>query len=170
MKIRSTGGRFSEVTADTYGFSAIAISAAELPTALMQGTVDGQLMNPVYVYQVKSPVSYYTIIPFDYTAVDPINVSKSFYDRLPADLQQLMDEVGGELLDHSIEYITPLLDESYEAIAGEMGIEITELSEEEYNKAAEMARTVWDAYEEQIPNGAQLIELANSITDGTYTG
>ena len=35
MKIRSTGGRFSEVTADTYGFSAIAISAAELPTALI---------------------------------------------------------------------------------------------------------------------------------------
>lgn len=170
MEIRSTGGRFSEVTADTYGFSAIAISAAELPTALMQGTVDGQLMNPVYVYQVKSPVSYYTIIPFDYTAVDPINVSKSFYDSLPADLQQLMDEVGGELLDHSIEYITPLLDESYEAISGEMGIEIIELSEEEYNKAAEMARAVWDAYEEQIPNGAQLIELATSITDGTYSG
>ena len=70
----------------------------------------------------------------------------------------------------SAEYITPLLDESYEAISGEMGIEIIELSEEEYNKAAEMARAVWDAYEEQIPNGAQLIELATSITDGTYSG
>jgi len=170
MKIRSTGGRFSEVTAEVFGFSAIAISAAELPTALMQGTVDGQMMNPVYVYQVKSPVNYYTIIPFDYTAVDPINVSKAFYDSLPADLQQLMDEVGDELFDYSIEYITPLLDYSYEMIESDMGIEITELSEDEYNKAAEMAKTVWAAYEEQIPNGSQLIELASSITNGTYKG
>ena len=112
LKLRSTGGRFSELTGQTYGFNTMAIAAAELPTALMQGTVDGQMMNPVYVYQVKSPVKYYTIIPFDYTAVDPINVSASFYNSLPAELQQLMDDVGVELFDYSVQYTTELLDDS----------------------------------------------------------
>ena len=170
LKLRSTGGRFSELTGKTYGFNTIAISGAELPTALMQGTVDGQMMNPVYVYQVKSPVKYYTIIPFDYTAVDPINVSVSFYNSLPADLQQLMDEVGTELFDYSVQYTTDLLDYSYEMIEQDMGCEIYELSEEDYAKAAELAETVWAAYEEQIANGSELIALAQSITDGTYQG
>lgn len=118
LKLRSTGGRFSESTGQTYGFNTMAIAAAELPTALMQGTVDGQMMNPVYVYQVKSPVSYYTIIPFDYTAVDPINVSASFYNSLPADLRELMDQVGTELFDYSVQYTTELLDEGDSLEAG----------------------------------------------------
>lgn len=170
LKLRSTGGRFSELTGQTYGFNTMAIAAAELPTALMQGTVDGQMMNPVYVYQVKSPVSYYTIIPFDYTAVDPINVSASFYNSLPADLQELMDQVGTELFDYSVQYTTELLDDSYKMIKEDMGCEIYTLSDEDYAKAEELAKTVWAAYEEQIPNGSKLIELASSIVDGTYTG
>lgn len=164
LKLRSTGGRFSETTASVYGFSAIAIAAAELPTALMQGTVDGQMMNPVYVYQVKSPVKYYTIIPFDYTAVDPINVSKEFYDSLPADLQELMDQVGDELFDYSVQYTKDKLEYSYKMINEDMGCPIYELSDEDYSTAAELAREVWKAFEEQTENGTQLINAAKEVT------
>lgn len=163
LKMRTTGGRFSETTASVFGFSGIAIAAAELPTALMQGTVDGQMMNPVYVYQVKSPVKYYTIIPFDYTAVDPINISMDFYNSLPEDLQELMDTVGEELFDYSVEYTRDLLDYSYEMIADDMKVEISELSAEDYARAREMATQVWSAFEERIANGPLLIEAAKEV-------
>ena len=166
LKLRSTGGRFSELTGRTFGFSAIAISAAELPTALMQGTVDGAMLNPVYVYEVKSPVKYFTVIPFDYTAVDPILLSKRFYDTLPDDLKGIVDGVSAELFDWSAEYIEPLIDYSYKMIQEDMKCELFTLSDEDMAKAASMAPIVWDAYVKQIAGGDVLLKIAKEITFG----
>jgi TRAP-type C4-dicarboxylate transport system substrate-binding protein len=132
----------------------------------MQGTVDGAMLNPVYVYEVKSPVNYFTIIPFDYTAVDPILLSKSYYETLPADLQAVIDEVGAELFDWSADYIEPLIDYSYEMIQEDMGCELFTLSDADMERAAAMAEAVWNAYTEQIEGGSVLLDIAKKITFG----
>ena len=87
------------------GASATPVSAAELYTALQQGTVDGQENGIALTYSMgfNEIVKYMTYLPHIY---DPyiVVMSKDAWNRLPADLQALMEEYGAKYCQYEREF------------------------------------------------------------------
>ena len=87
------------------GASATPVSAAELYTALQQGTVDGQENGVALTYALGlgEVVEYMTYLPHIY---DPylVCMSNDAWNRLPADLQKLMEEYGAKYCQYEREF------------------------------------------------------------------
>lgn len=87
------------------GASATPVSAAELYTALQQGTVDGQENGIALTYALglSEVVNYLTYLPHIY---DPylVCMSKAAWEKLPTDLQSLMEEYGSKYCQYEREF------------------------------------------------------------------
>lgn len=114
MKVR-VGGYLPTAGIKGMGASPVTISGSELAPAMMAGTIDAVLTSLSYGYSIGlSKVSkYFTLTPLSptWTAVTVMN--RKTFDKLPADLQQVVIEVGQELqrmvsLSTTAEYVMSL--------------------------------------------------------------
>ena len=160
LKMRILGGKWPELTGKALGYSTITIAGAEMPTALMQGTVDGALVRPIYITDTKVPINYVTMVPLDYGATCPLAVSKLFYDKLPADMQQVIDDVGDELFIWCADEVASRTEKSLEIMQKDMGIEVIYISDEEYQRMRELCKPVLDEFAKSIPDGQAIIDEA----------
>jgi len=143
MKIRSVGGIGAELLAKAWGFSSITISSTELPTALMQGTVAGAIIGSVYGYDTKPPALKYCIMAqTDYAGTNGLIISKEWYDKLPADLQTVIDEAGMMQFQWTLEQTVDRAQQNTKEngrIETDMGVQVVFLSEE-------VRQQLWDKY------------------------
>lgn len=122
----------------------------ELFTAMQQGTVDGQ-ENPyatIYLegfYEVQNHVSNTNHIysPFVFL------MSKSFFDSLTADQQEIVQEAALEAGQYQRQ-LNREANATYLEDLQEEGMTYTEISPEERQKMAEIVQPVIDKYSEQI--------------------
>lgn len=142
MKIR-VGGYLPTQGIKALGASPVTIAGSELAPAMMAGTIDGVLTSLGYGYSIGlGKVSkYFSLTPLSptWTAVTLIN--KKSFDALPADLQEVVMEVGRELqqmvsLSTTAEYVMSLdtVDLS--------GVKRTRLDEAAKDQVAAAAATV----------------------------
>ncbi len=142
MKIR-VGGYLPTQGVKALGASPITIAGSELAPAMMAGTIDGVLTSLGYGYSIglATVAKNFTITPLSptWTAVTLLN-EKSF-NALPADLQEVVMEVGRELqqmvsLSTTAEYVMSLdtVDMS--------GVKRTRLNKADLTKAVEGAAVV----------------------------
>ncbi len=142
MKIR-VGGYLPTQGVKALGASPVTIAGSELAPAMMAGTIDGVLTSLGYGYSIGlGKVSkYFSLTPLSptWTAVTLIN--KKSFDALPADLQEVVMQVGRELqqmvsLSTTAEYVMSLdtVDLS--------GVKRTRLTEADQAKAVEAAAVV----------------------------
>ncbi|MBM9604491.1 TRAP transporter substrate-binding protein [Desulfopila inferna] len=142
MKIR-VGGYLPTQGVKALGASPITIAGSELAPAMMAGTIDGVLTSLGYGYSIglATVAKNFTITPLSptWTAVTLLN-EKSF-NALPADLQEVVMEVGRELqqmvsLSTTAEYVMSLdtVDMS--------GVKRTRLNKADLAKAVEGAAVV----------------------------
>ena len=86
-------------TSKALGASPQAMPFSEAYQAFKTGVIDGQDNPPANIaaYKVEEVQKYMTITNYS-TGPDPLMISKVWYDKLPADLQKIFDEVAVEAL------------------------------------------------------------------------
>jgi C4-dicarboxylate-binding protein DctP len=89
-------------TALAFGANPQEIPAIEVYQALQTGRVDGQdnAASNIWDYKIYEVSRYMTITNYA-TGPDPFLVNLAWYESLPADLQQIFDEVAVETIAHS---------------------------------------------------------------------
>ena len=105
LKIRTMENDIHMAIVNDLGASATPIAFSELYTALQQGTVDGQENGIALTYSMgfNEVVKYLTFLPHIY---DPylVVMSNDCWNRLPADLQALMEEYGQKYCQYEREF------------------------------------------------------------------
>lgn len=105
LKIRTQENDLHMQIVNDLGGSATPVAFSELYTALQQGTVDGQENGIALTYSMgfNEIVKYMTYLPHIY---DPyiVVMSQDAWNRLPADLQALMEEYGAKYCQYEREF------------------------------------------------------------------
>ncbi len=99
LKIREPQSDLMIATGTALGSVPIAMPFGETYQAFQQGVIDGQHNPPqnIWDYNVHE-VQKYLSLTNHMTGPDPLIVNKAWYDGLPADLQEIFDEVAVEAL------------------------------------------------------------------------
>jgi len=139
------------------------MSFSELFTALQQRTVDAQ-ENPItiiYPSRLYEAQKYISLTGHVY-AVVPNVISKSYFDRLPKEYQEIFME-GAKIFTARQRQLTEDADAGFIADMISKGIVVNELSMEQINMFAEKARPVYEKYVNVV--GRELLELALQAND-----
>ncbi|AOY74526.1 TRAP transporter substrate-binding protein [Clostridium formicaceticum] len=140
----------------------ISIPFAELYTALQNKTVDGQ-ENPLSniasrrFYEVQD---YLTLSNHGYLGYALV-ISNDFYESLPVDLQQLVEEVANEVSRWQWEKAAEE-EQGYLKTLEESGIQITELTPENKEAFIKATESVYEEFK-QTSGGEALLEILQDI-------
>jgi len=163
LKIRIPGGRYLSQSIEALGASSIAMAYAEFSTAIVQGTVDGTVTGVLFTYDNKIPIDYLSDVPLWYAGL-PLVISNRFYDKLPADIQQVLLEVGAELEVMGFADTENNVGATLEKISSEMGVQVAPtISAEERAKMVEATKPVIAAFISDNANGQAVVDEANRL-------
>lgn len=140
----------------TLGANPTPMSFAELFTALEQGVVDGQ-ENPwitIEASKFNEVQDYASETNHVYTPFITL-VSERFWNRLPADYQQLVRDAAQQMGDYEREVSRTLNDQIKQQLQ-ESGMQITELTPEQVQVFQEQLAPVYDEWRDEI--GGELID------------
>ncbi|WP_298921123.1 TRAP transporter substrate-binding protein [uncultured Roseobacter sp.] len=99
LKIREPQSDLMIATGTALGSVPIAMPFSETYQAFQQGVIDGQHNPPQNIWDFNvHEVQKYLSLTNHMTGPDPLIVNKAWYDGLPADLQEIFDEVAVEAL------------------------------------------------------------------------
>lgn len=141
----------------------VSIDFSELYTALQSGTVDGQenpLSNVVSrsFYEVQD---YLTLSSHGYMGY-VLLVNYDFYQNLPEDLQQLMEEVALEVSEWQWELAAEEEQGYMEYLQNETDIQINELTQEAKDAFYEVTKGAYDEFAE-IEGSERLLEIITEM-------
>ncbi|MDQ0339363.1 C4-dicarboxylate-binding protein DctP [Caldalkalibacillus uzonensis] len=141
----------------------VSIDFSELYTALQNKTVDGQenpLSNIVSqkFYEVQD---YLTLSAHGYMGYVWL-ISENFYQQLPDDLKQILEEVAKEVTEWQWEQAAAN-EEKYMEELKASGIQITELTPENREAFIQATRSVYDEFME-IEGSEQLLEAVRKAS------
>ena len=156
LKFRCPESRVYLSLYEKMGAIPTAMDMSEVFTALQNGTVDGT-ESPLFTIYSNSwyeAAKHLTIDNHIY-ACNPILVSSSYFDKLPASVQQMLRETCQEAAEWEREKTTAeeagVIDSLKEA-----GVTVTELSDEALEEVQAAVKSVWDESADKI--GADLIQ------------
>lgn len=113
------------------GASATPMAFTEVYTGLQQGTIDAQENPlPLIVAQKFYEVQEALVMSNHVYTPSPLILSKAFFDRLPHDLQDLVEAVGAESVAYCREQSVIDEEEAFRTIE-DAGLEITELDDDQ---------------------------------------
>lgn len=99
LKIREPQSDLMIATGTALGSTPIAMPFSETYQAFQQGVIDGQHNPPQNIWDFNvHEVQKYLSLTNHMTGPDPLIVNKAWYDSLPADLQEVFDEVAVKAL------------------------------------------------------------------------
>lgn len=164
LKIRTMESQYHMAHFNALGANAIPMAFSEVFTALQQGALDGQ-ENPycnIYrqaIYEVQGYITETAHI-FD---IIPVLVSKTAYDNLPEEYQQILSE---EVAKMTLEEWQMTMDDNNackEAILESGKCEIIELSTEERQAFRDAAQPVYDDYIAE--HGSELLDAIEAAQE-----
>ncbi|WP_026703173.1 TRAP transporter substrate-binding protein [Salibacterium aidingense] len=159
LKMRASQSPLISAQFDALNAGGVSIDFSELYTSLQQGTVDGQenpLSNIVTqnFYEVQDYMTYSGHGYMGYVLM----ISDQFYQELPEELQQAVDEAAEETTEWQWEKAAED-EEEYRQVVEESDMEITELTEEQKQQFMEATEEVYDVYREEVEDADDIIEL-----------
>lgn len=163
LKVRTMENPVHMATFKAMGANPTPINFGELYTALQQGTIDAQ-ENPiplVYTSKFYEVQKYYTLTGHFYAAT-VIAINDVFFNSLPEDLQQIVQE-GANLYRDEQRKLSQQQDIEMLEKLKEAGMKINTISEEERQAFVKATQPVYEEYEEII--GADLIEMARQANE-----
>jgi tripartite ATP-independent transporter DctP family solute receptor len=156
MKIRIPHVTNILETMKLLGVTPVPITFGELYMALQQGTADGQEnpLSTIYTNKFYEVQKYITVINYIWSEMALV-MNKSYYDKLPLDIQKVLYEKGREVAP----YARGLLEEEDKSFAKkleEAGMKVTVLTEAQIVPFREATKGVIDIMEPKI--GKDIIE------------
>jgi len=99
LRIRVPQQEVYQLSMKSFGANPIAMAYSDVYQALQTNVLDGQDNAPanIYDYKIYEQQKYVTISNYA-TGPDPFMVSLEWYNKLPADLQKVHDEVAKEAM------------------------------------------------------------------------
>lgn len=162
LKIRVVGSPLFNDIFTALGANPTQMSWADAKPALTTGAVDGQ-ENPLSIYTVlkMNEIGQDNITLWHYVA-DPLifAVSSRVWDTFTPEDQELIRQAALDAGAYGIEVAREGLANSNEMIEEirAMGVEVTELTDEERQAFVDATRDVYDNWKDKI--GAELVEMA----------
>lgn len=99
LKIREPQTDFFIAVAESMGSIVTPMAFSELYQAFKTGVIDGQHNPPANIWNAKLyEVQKYLSVTNHMTGPDPLMINQAWFDGLPADLQQIVNEVADEAL------------------------------------------------------------------------
>lgn len=164
QKIRVSPNNIAIETFKAWGIDPIPMAWAEVFSALQQGVIDGQ-ENP-YTTAISS--NFYEVQ--DYITeihymmwTGPLLVSERFYQRLPDDLQVVIDRAGREAADYERELSAELTEEAKTQLI-ELGMELLGPPQDE-EKWQESAKALWPNFYEDIGGEEWALEAQKTMNE-----
>jgi TRAP-type C4-dicarboxylate transport system substrate-binding protein len=150
MKIRVTASKIERDDILGFGGNPVTMGYAEVYTALAQGTIDGigLPLNSIPSANAWETLKYTTIVPFNGFFV-PAFINKDFYDSLPEQTRQQMDECAYDAVEYSLG-LWKKLDADAIPQMEEHGMQIYKPTAEEYQKWKDALKGVYDAHAANI--------------------
>ncbi len=143
---------------NSWGADSTPLAFAEVYNALQQGVIDGQ-ENPysnIESQNMHTVQDHITVSNHGYIGY-VLTVNEEFYQSLPDDLKQVVDESAQEASAYNREIAEEVNNEALGVIEEEGSTEITELTEEERQAFKdEVVPSVWEEYSDVI--GEDIIE------------
>lgn len=156
LKIRTLQNEIHVDSFNTLGANAVPMGYPEVFSSLESGVIDAQV-NPVQgvkthkFYEVQN---HFTSMNLVYSPV-VLLMSKKFQDKISEEDFVLIQEAAMEAGDYERELLRAEYDSSLEFIE-ENGMEISEFSEEEKDKAREILKPVYEKYTKKL--GEEIVE------------
>ncbi len=163
IKIRTMENKYHLAFWKALGANPSPLAFSELYIALQQGLVDAQ-ENPyatvvsAKLYEQQDYIINTNHIMFINTTV----MNKGVYESLPEDLQAVVDDVFAEIAQYSYDIGMSEDAKALELLKSE-GLEIIDLSDEQFAQIQELAKPVYDMIREDI--GTELVDSLLSEID-----
>ena len=162
LKYRTLENPVHTDTFKAFGANASPFAFGELYTALQQKTYDA-MESPISLYYTNKfyEVQDYLTITSHVYAATILLMNNDFYNRLPADLQELVVEGLEGIVRNSVklrknkmEFLNNLKEE---------GMQVNELTADQRNEFREAVKTVYDKYVPEI--GEDLVKMAQDANN-----
>lgn len=146
LKIRTSSTQPNMAAFNGYGASATNVSFSELYSALQLNTVDAQ-ENPLANILDKKfyEVQKYLSLSGHVHTTEPMIMSKSSFDKLTPEQQEIFVKVGKEVSEWAFNYAKDNLEDQLEELKAN-GMEVNEVDKEAFVKASE---PVYDEFYDQ---------------------
>lgn len=162
LKFRIMAGKVLEAQFKAIDAAGAVVPFGETYTALQQGTVDGQEntwnnMETQKFYEVQPYLTQSNHGRLDYV----ILTNTTFWNGLPDDIRQIMDETMKEVTAWEREQAEALNNKSLEIIKASGKCQVYELTPEETKAFQDKMEPVWEEFEDVI--GKDLIDGVKSL-------
>ena len=158
LKIRTMESKPHLDSFNAFGANPLPMAYSELYTALETGIIDGAEAANSNYYSKK----FYEVAPY-WTQIGwlrlvaPVIMSKVFYDNLPNDLQDIINQTLLELIDYERELYTQVSNNRLEQLK-QLGVKITYPDPEPFRIAAQ---DVYDKWAKQVGGWEKINEIQN---------
>ena len=163
LKIRTQENDLHMQIVNDLGASATPVNFSELYTALQQGTVDGQENGIALTYSMgfNEVVNYMTYYPHIY---DPyiVVMSNDCWNRLPADLQELMAEYGAKYCQYEREF-NQQNEEEYLQLMIDDGLQVYYPTDEQKQMFVDATADVENSVREKV--GDELVDAYKAAVE-----
>lgn len=135
LKLRTMKNKLHVDGFEALGVTVVTMPFGEVYTALQTGTIDGNNDDAVNYIKAK----FYEVAPYWYDINFVYNtlvllMSKSKFDSLPPDVQNILIEAAKEAADWEIEYYNSLIEKTIQEEFSELGIKYTPCPEDQWRE------------------------------------
>ncbi|GAA5165419.1 TRAP transporter substrate-binding protein DctP [Ornithinimicrobium tianjinense] len=168
MTMRAAGV-YVEKMLEAAGAGISSLPSSEIYTAMQTGVLDAAVTSTgsFASYNLQEQVDSYTS-PTTHTfwfMYEPLIISTKSFDKLCAEQQEALVQVGEDLQDYAYE-ASREDDTRVEKIFQDAGVEVVTMSDEDFEKWMPLAEEQWNAYAEQVEGGQELLDLAKKVREG----
>ena len=144
LKVRVMENEVYTATFNALGVNAVPMAWSEALTALQQGTIQGQEnpVNVIYSYKLWESQKYVTLTRHAYASAI-ITMSLDLFNKMPADVQTIVEEAAQEAAEYEREWVAENEAEQLQALK-DNGMEVIESPDLDSFKTA--VQSVYDQY------------------------
>lgn len=166
MKIRG-GSREMDMMLKAAGAAVSTIPSNELYAGMQTGAVDAAITSSTSLISFKlEELSKHLTVPKQHSywfMMEPLMMSKSIFDSLPADQRTVLEQVGLEMEDFGYKAAQGD-DDRIAGIYGKAGVATADMTADAVKRWTEIAReTAWKDFADRTKDGARLLKLAEQV-------
>ena len=164
LKIRAAGKKFEFMLKEA-GASITSMPSSEIYHALSTGVLDSCLTSSssFVSYRLYEQLKFMNV-PKDYAIwymAEPLVISLKTWGKLKPEQRKVFEEVSAEL---ERDWVIPNFSKDTDTLIKEFskaGVKLHYMTKEEFEKWLDFAKkTAWKNYEETVPNGKEILDLA----------